>query len=518
MKPSALLISILLSGQLVFAQNAPRAQAPAGRPAANAVREWERAQSLFKAQNYKQAAVAFYAISRRSPDPKFKRRAKFYMGVSLYKMNLKQIASFPFVDLVRTGESTEKQKGLDYIVAIADDLGEPSLLNYSLNHIQPEELSDSSRAVFYGRMGESWLSKGDPAQAKSYFQKALQFRSGENGLLYNMATAELIAKNPEVAAGYFQQLIDKFQAKPSTDLQKGLAIMGQARAYYQARKWRDAADLYRMIPKDHPLYRQSLMELSWSLFRGGQFRSALSPLQTLHTPFYQNFYDPESLLLHGVILLFICHFDEVEPITKAYDDNYYPAFAKIQQWLTSNKSEADYYLEMAKTRKALMELRKTGTMKTETILPFFVLRTLMEEPDIRLLLEYMEELARERKVLEKVYGKTSLMAYGKQILDGRRRATQKNIGALVRNRLATKLQEFNEFAAQFDFLKYETINGQRITLKKKISTSNVATAKIDDEVTRDYYVQNGFRFWPFEGEFWRDEIGNYQYVGVNRCE
>jgi hypothetical protein len=165
-----------------------------------------------------------------------------------------------------------------------------------------------------------------------------------------------------------------------------------------------------------------------------------------------------------------------------------------------------------------VELKTKGKTSIDTILPFFVMRTLLEEPDIRILSEYMDKLVHEKKILEKVYGRTSLLAYGSQIIEGRRRATQKRIGSLVRERLVAKTQEFNEFATQFEFLKYEAINGQRTALKERIATNTEEPKQIDQELSRDYYVQNGYRFWPFEGEYWRDEIGNYQNVGVNRCE
>ena len=211
-----------------------------------------------------------------------------------------------------------------------------------------------------------------------------------------------MSKRPDKAATRFGQLVERMQDRPWPDLQKGLVTLGLARSFYQAKKWKDAAEVYRQIPKDHPLYRQSLMELSWSLFRGGQFRSALSPLRTLHTPFYENFYDPESLLLHGTILLFICHYDEIESIIRSFDKNYYPAFSKIQEWLASNRSEADYYLEIAKSRRALMEMKAKGSASIDTNLPFFVMRTLLDDPDIRILAEYMDKLAREKKILERV--------------------------------------------------------------------------------------------------------------------
>ncbi len=493
---------------------------PAGKTApvaGSSNRDWEAAKALFLANNYKGAAQAYYLIGKNSRDLKMRRQSKYYLGLSLYRLGFKQVAAFPFVDLVRTGEMIEKQKALDHVVMIADELGEPSLLNYSLNHIRPDELSDVSKAIFLGRLGEASLSKGDTAQASAYFSKALEYKKNENSLLYSLGLTELIGKNPDKAVTFFSQLADRLQNQPINDLQRGLAVLGQARSYYQTKRYKDAADLYRQIPKDHPLYRESLMELSWALFRSGQFRSALSPLQTLHTPFYENFYDPESLILQATIYLFVCQYDRIDPIMTSFQKNYYPAFGKIEEWLNSPRGEADYYIEVAKTRKALVESRLKGKISTETNLPFFVMRTLIDEPEIRNLIEYLDKIYKERQNLSKAFGRSGLVAYGNQILEGRKRAVQKQVGVIVKDRLMVRLHEFAEFATQFDFLKYEVLNGKRLDLKKKIS-ENAPEQKIDEGVSRDFYIQNGYRFWPFEGEYWRDEIGNYQYVGVNRCE
>ena len=31
-------------------------------------------------------------------------------------------------------------------------------------------------------------------------------------------------------------------------------------------------------------------------------------------------------------------------------------------------------------------------------------------------------------------------------------------------------------------------------------------------------VQKGYEFWPFEGEFWRDETGGYAFATTDVCE
>ena len=54
-------------------------------------------------------------------------------------------------------------------------------------------------------------------------------------------------------------------------------------------------------------------------------------------------------------------------------------------------------------------------------------------------------------------------------------------------------------------------------MKKKISEKDLPAEQIDEKSDRDYYIQNGFEYWPFRGEYWLDELGNYHYVGTQAC-
>ena len=43
-------------------------------------------------------------------------------------------------------------------------------------------------------------------------------------------------------------------------------------------------------------------------------------------------------------------------------------------------------------------------------------------------------------------------------------------------------------------------------------------SRIDAKMDRSFYVKNGYEYWPFEGEYWLDEIGNYYFLGTSSCE
>ncbi len=481
----------------------------------------KRGLQLYQNKNYLKASEAFYRLTRTSLPSPHKQKAQLFLGLSFYRLNLRQVAAFPLVQLVREGSKENRKKALDVLVSIADSLDESSLLDYSLGLVTPEELSETGLSVVYYRLGELALKKGDTDKALSHFRNSLGQKGDSSEALYSIATTYLIRKEPESAIPYFQKLLEKYDSKPSTDRKKSMATLGLARAYYQAKKWPQAAEIYRRIPKDDVFYRESLMELSWALFRGGQFRSALSPLQTLHTPFYNNFYDPESLLLHGIILLFSCRYDEITPLLKTFEANYPPSMAKIQEWIESPRGVQDYFDEITRALKTLSIEKRTGDVKTDNHLPFFVIRTLLEQNDISVEMRYLDKLKKEEQQIQKLYGganKSSLLDYGTKILSGRSRASRTRMALHLQDHLKQMVEAYSEFSLQITFLKYEMLGGLRTTLKDKMSSSNSDDSNLDAEHGRDYYVKNGYRYWPFQGEFWRDEMGSYQYVGVNACE
>jgi len=55
-------------------------------------------------------------------------------------------------------------------------------------------------------------------------------------------------------------------------------------------------------------------------------------------------------------------------------------------------------------------------------------------------------------------------------------------------------------------------------LKMKLAGKDLQSEQIDEKIDRTFYVQNGYEYYPFQGEYWLDEIGNYHYLGKQSCE
>jgi tetratricopeptide (TPR) repeat protein len=516
MTKTALLISTLfiVTFTLQSAHGAPRSKN------ANDT-QLKRGLQLYQSKNYLKASEVFYRLTKVQLTPAQRQKAQLFLGLSFYRLNLRQMSAFPLVQLVREGSRSNRKKALDVLVAVADSLDETSLLDYSLSMVTPEELSETGLSVVYYRLGELALKKNETDRALSHFRNSLGQKGDSSEALYSLGMTYLIRDQPESAIPYFQKLLEKYDTRSTIDRKRGMATLGLARSYYQAKKWSQAAEAYRLIPKDHVFYRESLMELSWSLFRGGQFRSALSPLQTLHTPFYNNFFDPESLLLHGIILLFSCRYDEIAPLLKTFDENYPGSIAKVREWIESPRSVQDYFDEINRAVKTLREQKRTGEVSSANHLPFFVIRTLLQQNDISVEMRYLNKLRREELLLKRLYGggyKSPVLEYGSKIIAGRAKASRTRMAVRLQDHLKKIVDSYGEFALQVNFLKYEMLGGMRTSLKDKMASSGTESQSLGQDRGREFYVKNGYRYWPFQGEFWRDEMGSYQYVGVNVCE
>ena len=88
---------------------------------------------------------------------------------------------------------------------------------------------------------------------------------------------------------------------------------------------------------------------------------------------------------------------------------------------------------------------------------------------------------------------------------------------MIQRHLVFFQKELQNFVNQEKYLRYESLRGKRELLKKKITSKHLGNVQIIEGTSRDFFVQNGFEFYPFQGEYWLDELGNYHYVGTQSC-
>jgi tetratricopeptide (TPR) repeat protein len=471
--------------------------------------------AMVRAGQYEQAVTRLHSLSRR-PDLAGERiQIKYILGVALMELKLHQIAAFQFVDVIRSGNTKYTKQAIEKLSLVADELGDDSLLNYAITKVQIDDFPDKNKDIIFYRLGEIKLKNGQFEEAAQAFARVGSTSRYFSQAKFNRGRALLEAGRPSEAMRSFSAMLSSRAQAPVTDPTKVAGHLAIARSYYQAQNWDEAVEWYRKIPRDTEFWHQALFEQSWAYLRAAKFRSALSNFHSLHSTYYEDFYMPESLLLRAIVYLYICKYDEMDKVLGLFDKTYGPVRVSMSEFMQGNRDPLSYYQEIEKT----LAIRRDGKNPTGLRIPFNVARQITEEGDVKRTLGYLKMLNEEKRRLDSMgLSKGAFAGYANKILSNRMRNTKVAIGEMARDHILTMRMELREFFEQAGFIRYEMINGQKEQIKKRIAGKDISQKQIDENLNREFYVQNGYEYWPFEGEYWLDEIGNYHYLGRQSCE
>ena len=487
-----------------------------------------RAFNLVREKKYQTSTILLYKLARASRYRKNKSQIKYILGLMLMKMELYQMASFLFYDVIsgeirRSRTTKYLRQSLSKLSYLSNVLDSDVLLKYVVSRIRVKDFPHEEKDIFYYRLGELRLKEERYDLSARIFKKVNSKSPIYTKALYKTGLAYAKGKKPSKALVAFQRLYEMSKGRSITDSNRVNAILSIARVYYQNKKWDKAIEYYRFIPRDTWQWHDSIFEQTWAMMRSGRyFRSALSNFHTLHSSYYDDRYLPESLLLRSMVYLFICRYDEMGKVLNLFDKAYKPVILKVRSFLREKTSDRFYYndLKKASRMKELFKQNKQVSLK-KTQLPKIILNEALDTPSIRSNLNYVKALEREiskLNALSSQWKSSSIGRYGKRVLDKRVRNTKTVIGKQVRNKLRQVQSELRDFFEQSDFLKFEMVSAKKESLRKKLVGKKLKKRQLTEAESRDFFIANGYEYWPYEGEYWLDELGNYHYVGIQACE
>ncbi len=480
----------------------------------------DRTLALARAGKYKEASMQLFQLSYSPRYANRRMQIKYLLGLMLYSMKLNQVSAFQFISVVKEGNNKFLKQSLEKLSLAADTLGDDTLLNYAISRINIDEFPKANRDMVFYRIGEFQMRNGQFNEAAKTFAKVTPESTYFSKTKYLEGLSYAEAKNPAQAISSFDQLIDSRAQKSVTDSSKVAAEMGKARALYQKKDWDAAIEAYREIPRDTLFWHDTLFESSWAMLRSGQFRSAISNFQSLHSSYYEDTYLPESLLLRAIVYLYICKFDEMEKVLDLYSKIYKPVYRDIEKVFAQNSDPLNYFNEVA---RAIHDYNLKGDEidKTAYHLPFLVIRKVSREADFRNSYAYIKKLIAEQKLINsmsKDWRVSSIGKYSLKVVQTRLQKARVRAGQQIKAHLEEVREELVDLFEQEGFIRYEMINGKKESLKKRIAGKELPTEAVKENKYRDFSVQNGWEFWPFRGEYWLSELGNYHYVGTQSCE
>lgn len=487
-------------------------------PALAATQAYRRADFAMQRGEYLEASQRFYNITKNSRYKKEHPLALYNLGRSLSKLNLNQSA-INYLTVIAKLNRGQVNNALEVLYELGFEIGDQESLGYALSKINLKKFPKDKQDLLYYRLGEVYLDSRSFSKAAAAFARVPSSSSLYAKAQYNRGLAFAELGNAKSSVISYTRAVNARRDKGVTDTQRVGALMGRARALYQAGQWDGAIATYRMIPRDSHFWHDSLFETSWAMLRSGRFRSALSNFQSLHSEFYDDKYQPESLILRSIVYLYICRYEEVDKVLATYDETYGKVLSQIKSYVRDKKASSE---NLYQVNRMYADIAGGKSVRSSyNGIPGLALKYIAKTAAFSRDYEYLKNLYRERdtfKSLPQSWQASNLGAQTSRHLNRKIDQVEAKLSAYVENSLKAMGKDLIALNDQKEYIKYEVLNAQTEGARKELTGNEAPESFVDSKTSRNYYIQNGYEYWPFQGEYWLDEIGNYHYVGTSQCQ
>lgn len=336
----------------------------------------------------------------------------------------------------------------------------------------------------------SWIPRRDQLMEISDPSAKLKAFTVASGIMYGL---DRPAQALEILGSSFPKVTNK---------DMGFIYLQRARIYFDAKRYSNALDELLMLPKTSPSWFDGTIVGAWAAYHVDDLNLALGQLMTVHSPFLSNKFRPESYLLEAATLYRLCYFDSATRSIKKLRDKYQPLVRDLQKLEGMNGAAILGHA-----------LRFTGG---ETNPPSgfekkhwaILMDGVLSQPTMSEVDQGFAQLKREEVLSKSINGASKARAE-KEFEDAKQEFY--NYGAnYARNRVTRMSQEISESLEGALSVEVEVNTRLR---ERLLSGKGGVRKKIDFEKE----LQKGYEFWPFEGEFWRDETGGYAFATSSVC-
>jgi tetratricopeptide (TPR) repeat protein len=286
------------------------------------------------------------------------------------------------------------------------------------------------------------------------------------------------------------------------------AFFSLARTHYSFQQFRAAIFYYERISRDSPSWLDALFESSWAYFRLTDYEKALGNLVTLHSPYFINEYFPESHILKAVTYYENCRYPEALEILEDFEAMYGPLREELDKLTKEAKTPEEYY----KLLKDLEKRERTSALYAKLVSLARSDKALQSTTTSARELEAEER--RINQALPPMKG-TPLQAFLLESVQKRREELAQTAGAIARAKLEAERDELKAQASQLFRIKFEITKREKEGLEASLRGETQATRM--GKYKYSVAVPDDMLYWPFEGEYWRDELGTYEYTLSKGC-
>jgi hypothetical protein len=476
---------------------------------------------LYRAGKALTSSKCFFDMLESDEFPDQRAKLFYYMAKSLDDLGMYHGAQHYYMEVVRRGPKDPYFKyALPRLVAIAEYTGNETELLRIVHKIPPEAFPRQAQNHLFYLMGRREYDRGNLAASAKYFQ---QISSKSTLFLKSKYFEGVISYQREKyqsAVKAFKDVYDSdFQASDAREAQeferlRTLSLMNIARIYYELQKFENADSYYSQVDRGSDHWTQSLFERAWANFMLTRLNNTLGLLLTTRAPHFQAFeHQPDGDILRALTFFYLCEYDEANRILVDFERRYQPFREEIKAFLAEYNNEDG--LKLAdKAYEAYFERAHAGSKLNRQIL-FKVL----QNRDLSTIVDHLKLIDDEAALIDsqKSVWRDTVGGHIKKVMEQDRQRYKQRAGVVLIQELDSQNKKLAELLGQSQIIRFEIVDAQRLNLEAKAQRDDMLLDG-QDAASIDFAVSKEIIYWPFNGEFWSDELGYYQYSETGSCK
>jgi hypothetical protein len=486
-----------------------------------------QAKRLFDGEKWSDASLALYRVYKgeTGDDEGNKQLAQYHLAIALYRLKFYQAAYGIFSEIADKPNHLKFNETLLWLAKLATQLPEPADIIERVGKYRSDAIAQFNnpqqkdlywqlnyllgRYKYRNRNYEEAIALFEHVDKKSKYYVQSQFFQG-------ISYVQLRKSVPAVKS--FQRIVisidDGVEGVEDEARMRDLAFLSMARTYYSASvrlddnntptidaaKLSAAVKYWNRVDVASEYWLDALFEQSWAYFMAGDYPHALGNIHTLEAPYFPNSFYPEAAILKAVIAFTTCQYEDATTIVARMKRKYEPIRNDLQGTLAKFKGEGGEQQFF----QFLKDVRAGKANLTSRVKP--VVENALSDRQLLRNLEYVRVLDEEEARFKKAPPNFRSSPVGNDVTDQL---------SLARERYQRNLDELNEHLRDASKIIIDITAAERNKLD-----AAVVTGQFTKEEGRTYGVvkpDDEHIIWPFDGEYWRDELGFYRQVVVSKC-
>jgi tetratricopeptide (TPR) repeat protein len=431
-----------------------------------------------------------------------KKDSRWRFANSFFEKKYYYSSLYTYIELLKKFSSHEDKKKIFMKISRIDQnvkLNKKTIF-YILSFFNEKDMNymeEREKDFFYYYNGLKFFSLGNIKEAIDFLKRVSDKNYLKKRALFSLASCYALKGEVKAALSLYQSLIpDPEEHKDDKESEfLDQVYLNIARLYYEKKSFHDAIYFYSKVSKESIYWLDSLEESSWVFFLLEKANNALGNIHTVHSPFFENHFYPESYIIQSANYLRLCLHDRAKSSIKLYEKKYQPLISKMGDIDMDNP--IDYLKKNQRKDPNLLYLID------------LVIRNKSIENYEKILIDSDEELKNMKK-------KSVVNFLKKERALGKSEAN-KNIKRDIEE-IKSAIQEFSE---QSKMIEAEILLGKVDEMRLEVNPN--AKRKEENFIGgmisfKNLKVGSQLEYWPFQGEYWEDELGGYVYNINSRCK